>query len=121
MHNASSFYRVSNIKHILGQMIMSGTGRSCPTLPKREYSSRTIASNYDIYDAYDIWLSKLNTLRLILIIRGWTRVLYSTKVKLFPWIPNFVVTFITTRALVEVRNRRIWHLYNITTSFKSDI
>ena len=33
---------------------------------------------------------------------GWTRVLYSTKVKLFPWIPNFIVTFITTKALVEV-------------------
>lgn len=29
--------------------------------------------------------------------------LYSTKVKLFPWIPNFVVKFITTKALVEVR------------------
>ena len=35
-------------------------------------------------------------------ISGWTRVLYSTKVKLFPWIPNFIVTFITTKALVEV-------------------
>ena len=32
---------------------------------------------------------------------GWTRVLYSTKVKLFPWIPNIVVKFITTKALVE--------------------
>ena len=32
---------------------------------------------------------------------GWTRVLYSTKVKLFPWIPNLVVNFITTKALVE--------------------
>lgn len=29
--------------------------------------------------------------------------LYSTKVKLFPWIPSFVVSFITTKALVEVR------------------
>jgi len=32
---------------------------------------------------------------------GWTRVLYSTKVKLFNWIPNIVVNFITTKALVE--------------------
>lgn len=32
---------------------------------------------------------------------GWTRILYSTKIKLFPWIPNFVVKFITTKALVE--------------------
>jgi hypothetical protein len=65
--------------------------------------------------------TKLNTLQLISISRGWTRVLYSTKVKLFPWIPNFVVTFITTRALVEVRNSRIWQLYNYSTLFESVI
>jgi hypothetical protein len=28
-------------------------------------------------------------------------VLYSTKVKLFPWIPEFVVNFLTKKALVE--------------------
>jgi ribosome-associated toxin RatA of RatAB toxin-antitoxin module len=32
---------------------------------------------------------------------GWTRVLYSTRVKLFPWIPGMVVKFLTTKALVE--------------------
>ena len=32
---------------------------------------------------------------------GWTRVLYSTNVKLFPWIPNIIVNFITSKALVE--------------------
>lgn len=32
---------------------------------------------------------------------GWSRVLYSTKVKLFPWIPEFVVNFLTSKALVE--------------------
>lgn len=32
---------------------------------------------------------------------GWTRVLYSTEVRLFPWIPEFVVTFLTKTALVE--------------------
>ena len=37
-----------------------------------------------------------------LYLSGWTRVLYSTRVKLFPWIPSFVVKFITTKALVEV-------------------
>jgi hypothetical protein len=33
--------------------------------------------------------------------KGWTRVLYSTKVKLFPWIPEFIVKFLTSKALVE--------------------
>lgn len=33
--------------------------------------------------------------------RGWTRVLYSTEVKLYPWIPEFVVTFLTKTALIE--------------------
>ena len=33
--------------------------------------------------------------------RGWTRVLYSTKVKLFSWIPEFVVKFLTSKALTE--------------------
>lgn len=32
---------------------------------------------------------------------GWSRVLYSTKVKLFPWIPSFVVSFLTSKALTE--------------------
>jgi hypothetical protein len=32
---------------------------------------------------------------------GWTRVLYSTEVKLFSWIPEFVVTFLTKTALIE--------------------
>jgi ribosome-associated toxin RatA of RatAB toxin-antitoxin module len=32
---------------------------------------------------------------------GWSRVLYSTQVKLFPWVPEFVVTFLTKTALVE--------------------
>jgi hypothetical protein len=33
---------------------------------------------------------------------GWTRLLYSCKVKLLPWIPEFVVSFLTTKALTEV-------------------
>ena len=33
--------------------------------------------------------------------KGWTRLLYSCKVKLFPWIPNFVVNFLTSKALTE--------------------
>ena len=33
--------------------------------------------------------------------RGWTRVLYSTKVKLFSWVPEFVVKFLTSKALTE--------------------
>jgi len=33
--------------------------------------------------------------------KGWSRVLYSTKVKLFNWIPEFVVKFLTTKALTE--------------------
>lgn len=32
---------------------------------------------------------------------GWTRILYSTEVKLFPWIPSPVVSFLTNSALVE--------------------
>lgn len=32
---------------------------------------------------------------------GWSRVLYSCKVKLFPWIPEFVVNFLTKKALTE--------------------
>ena len=32
---------------------------------------------------------------------GWSRVLYSCNIKLFPWIPGFVVTFLTKTALVE--------------------
>eukprot|EP01039_Chlorochromonas_danica_P002162 gene2163-2360_t len=32
---------------------------------------------------------------------GWSRVLYSTEVKLYSWIPEFVVTFLTKTALVE--------------------
>lgn len=27
--------------------------------------------------------------------------LYSTKVKLFPWIPEFIVNFLTSKALIE--------------------
>eukprot|EP00981_Chlorochromonas_danica_P008842 scaffold2312_cov165-Ochromonas_danica.AAC.82 len=34
-------------------------------------------------------------------ISGWSRVLYSTEVKLYSWIPEFVVTFLTKTALVE--------------------
>lgn len=34
---------------------------------------------------------------------GWTRLLYSTKIKLFPWIPEFIVGFLTSKALGEVR------------------
>jgi hypothetical protein len=33
---------------------------------------------------------------------GYSRVLYSTEVKLFPWIPEFVISFLTKTALVEV-------------------
>lgn len=33
--------------------------------------------------------------------RGWTRVLYSCKIKLFPWIPEFIIKFLTSKALVE--------------------
>ncbi len=33
---------------------------------------------------------------------GWSRILYSTQVKLFPWIPEFVVSFLTKTALIEV-------------------
>lgn len=32
---------------------------------------------------------------------GWSRVLYSTEVKLFKWIPEFVITFLTKTALME--------------------
>eukprot|EP00981_Chlorochromonas_danica_P008840 scaffold2312_cov165-Ochromonas_danica.AAC.80 len=32
---------------------------------------------------------------------GWTRLLYSTKIKLFPWIPEFIVGFLTSKALGE--------------------
>jgi ribosome-associated toxin RatA of RatAB toxin-antitoxin module len=32
---------------------------------------------------------------------GWSRVLYSTEVRLFPWIPEFVITFLTKTALIE--------------------
>ena len=37
---------------------------------------------------------------------GWSRVLYSTEVKLFPWIPEFVITFLTKTALIEVYEAR---------------
>jgi len=33
--------------------------------------------------------------------KGWTRVLYSTKIKLFSWIPEFVIQFLTGKALTE--------------------
>lgn len=33
---------------------------------------------------------------------GWTRLLYSCQIRLFPWIPKFVVTFFTKSALVDV-------------------
>lgn len=33
--------------------------------------------------------------------RGWSRVLYSSEVRLFPWIPEFVVAILTKTALVE--------------------
>lgn len=32
---------------------------------------------------------------------GWTRILYSTKIKLFPWIPEFIISFLTGKALLE--------------------
>ena len=32
---------------------------------------------------------------------GWSRVLYSSEVKLFSWIPEFVITFLTKTALME--------------------
>jgi hypothetical protein len=38
----------------------------------------------------------------VYICSGWSRVLYSTEVKLFPWIPEFVITFLTKTALIEV-------------------
>lgn len=33
---------------------------------------------------------------------GWSRVVYSTEVKVPSWIPEFVLTFLTKTALVEV-------------------
>mmetsp|Transcript_31820 Transcript_31820/g.53690 ORF Transcript_31820/g.53690 Transcript_31820/m.53690 type:complete len:290 (-) Transcript_31820:1361-2230(-) len=33
--------------------------------------------------------------------KGWTRVLYSTKIKLFNWVPEFIVKFLTSKALTE--------------------
>lgn len=33
---------------------------------------------------------------------GWSRVLYSTAVQLPGWVPEFVITFLTKTALVEV-------------------
>lgn len=33
---------------------------------------------------------------------GWTRLLYSCKVKLQPWVPEFVVNSLTKSALTEV-------------------
>lgn len=33
--------------------------------------------------------------------KGWTRILYSTKIKLFNWIPEFVIKFLTSKALSE--------------------
>jgi ribosome-associated toxin RatA of RatAB toxin-antitoxin module len=32
---------------------------------------------------------------------GWTRILYSTKIKLFSWVPEFVVNALTNKALSE--------------------
>lgn len=34
---------------------------------------------------------------------GWSRVVYSVGVKLYSWVPGFVVTFLTNSALVEVK------------------
>ena len=36
---------------------------------------------------------------------GWTRLLYSCKVKLLLWIPEFVVNAITAQALTEVSEK----------------
>eukprot|EP01033_Poteriospumella_lacustris_P003918 gene3918-2783_t len=33
--------------------------------------------------------------------RGWTRLLYSTKIRAFSWIPEFFVNFLTSKALTE--------------------
>ena len=33
---------------------------------------------------------------------GWTRLLYSTEIRLFPWVPQFVVNFLSDAALIEV-------------------
>lgn len=33
--------------------------------------------------------------------KGFTRILYSTKIKLFGWIPEFIVRFLTSKALTE--------------------
>lgn len=33
--------------------------------------------------------------------KGWSRILYSTKIKLFPWIPEFIISFLTGKALTE--------------------
>lgn len=35
--------------------------------------------------------------------KDWTRVLYSCKIKLFPWVPSFAINYLTTKALTEVR------------------
>ena len=35
--------------------------------------------------------------------KDWTRILYSTKIKLLPWIPEFAVRSFTTQALTEVK------------------
>ena len=39
--------------------------------------------------------------------RGWTRVLYSTKLKLFGWVPEFIISFLTGKALTEVLSNLI--------------
>jgi hypothetical protein len=44
---------------------------------------------------------------------GWTRLLYSCKVKLLPWIPEFVVSFLTSKALTEVGNDSALFLFTM--------
>ena len=106
-------------------MITRAIGRSCSIPPNRKFHMYYTTITY--YRLNTAWytcciiillIQYIHTLRSsiywiptyditnihifsILIYSGWTRVLYSCEVKLFPLIPEFIINYLTKTALIE--------------------
>lgn len=85
-------------------MTILATGRPWSTPQKREFALFCVlfflVNNIVFHPTCDSFIFYSSC-------SGWSRVLYSTEVKLFPWIPEFVITFLTKTALIEVRHSTV--------------
>ena len=101
------YYMIQLMSHFLRWQYWSLAGHGAPNEKVRQHyptfcrhKFRLCYFHFDACMILQKWCHFLHS--------GWSRVLYSTEVKLFPWIPEFVITFLTKTALIEVNEALIY-------------